>query len=106
MDIDEQQRLHLYEQAREAFGEPAAGTLMQAIPRDPDKLATKDDVAVQGAELRTEIADLRTELRTGLADLRGEIKATAADTIRTLMFGLIATNATLVGLVFAAVKLA
>lgn len=117
MAIDEAARLHLYERARDAWGDEAASTLMHALPRDPDRFATKDDVAVLGADLRTEIAELRgdlrteiaelrTDLRTEIAEVRGEIKASAADTVRTLMFGMIASNATLVGLVFAAAKLA
>ena len=95
MSLDEPARLHLYEQARQVFDEAAADTLMSALPRDPDRFATKDDLAVLSAELRAE-----------MADLRAEIKATAGDTIRTMVFANIATNATLVGLVFAAVKLA
>jgi hypothetical protein len=68
---------------------------MSALPRDPDRFATKDDLVVLEATLRAEITSLRAE-----------IKGASADVIRTLMFGLIAGNATLVGLVFAAVKLA
>jgi hypothetical protein len=68
---------------------------MTALPRDPDRFATKDDLVVLEATLRAEITNLRAE-----------IKGASAVVIRTLMFGLIASNATLVGLVFAAVKLA
>ena len=128
MTVDEAARLRLYEHARRTFDDDAAETLMDALPWDPDRSVTKDDLAVSSGELRTEMADLKTdlrtemadlrtelrtgladvrgELRTGLADVRGEIKASAADVTRTLMFGMIASNATLVGLVFAAVKLA
>lgn len=106
MTVDEAARLRLYEKARSEWGGDAAGTLMGALPRDTDQSATKGDLAVSTSELRTEMAELRTELRTGLAEVRAEIKATAAELTRTLMFGMIASNATLVGLVFAAVKLA
>ncbi len=61
---------------------------MSALPRDPDRFATKDDLVVLEATLCA------------------EIKGGNAEVIRTLMFGLIASNAALVGLVFAAVKLA
>jgi hypothetical protein len=88
MTIDEASRLHLYEQARTALGEAAADTLMTALPRDPDRFATKDDLAVLEA------------------NLRGEIKAGNGELLRTLFFGMLASNATLVGLVFAAVRLA
>ncbi len=124
MTVDEAARLRLYEHARRTFDDDAAETLMHALPWDPDLSVTKDDLSVtSGAlrtemadlrtemaelktDLRTEMADLRTELRTGLADVRGEIKASAGEVTRTLLFGMIASNATLVGLVFAAVKLA
>ena len=95
MTIDEASRLHLYEQARTALGEAAADTLMTALARDPDRFATKDDIAT----LRSEIAVLG-------AELRGEIKAGNSELLRTLFFGMLASNATLVGLVFAAVRLA
>ena len=88
MTIDEAARLHLYDQARSAFGDAAAETLMMALPRDPDRLATKDDLAVLEV------------------NLRGEIKTANSELLRTLFFGMVGTNATLVGLVFAAVRLA
>lgn len=99
MTTDEAARLHLYELARGAFDEAAADTLMNALPRNPDRSATKDDLAVLGNDLRAEIAVLE-------ANLRGEIKAANSDLLRTLLFGMVGTNATLVGLVFAAVRLA
>lgn len=95
MAVDEAARLHLYEQARNAWGGDAADTLMHALPWDPDRTATKDDLAVLSAELRAE-----------MAELRGELKSDIANSTRTVMFGMVASNATLVGLVFAAVKLA
>lgn len=88
MTTDEAARLHLYELARSAFDESAADTLMNALPRDPDRFATKDDLAVLEA------------------NLRGEIKSANSELLRTLFFGMLASNATLVGLVFAAVRLA
>ena len=87
MATDEAARLHLYELARSALDEPAANTLMNALPLDPDRFATKDDLAVLEANLRS------------------EIKAANSELMRTLFFGMIASNATLVGLVLAAVRL-
>jgi hypothetical protein len=54
----------------------------------PDRFATKDDLAVLEA------------------NLRGEIKAGNSELLRTLFVGMLASNATLVGLVFATVRLA
>lgn len=99
MTIDEPARLHLYEQARSAFGDAAAGTLMTALPRDPDRFATKDDLTVLETNLRGEIAASESRLRT-------EIASANSDLLRTLFVGMLASNATLVGLVFAAVRLA
>jgi hypothetical protein len=88
MTTDEAARLHLYEQARAVLDESTADTLMNALPRDPDRFATKDDLASLGNELRA-------EFRAGNTDL-----------VRTLFFGMLASNATLVGLAFAAARLA
>lgn len=98
MAIDEAARPHLYELARGTWDAKAADTLMNAIPSDLRQLATKDDLAVLGSDIRAEMADLRGELRSGIHE-------SAASTIRTIVFAMIATNATLVGLVFAAVRL-
>lgn len=106
MTIDEASRLHLYEKARSTWGAEAADTLMNAIPTDPDRLATRDDLATLGSELRGEMAELRSELRGEMAELRSEIATASSETIRTIVFAMLATNATLVGLVFAAVRLA
>ena len=95
MTIDEAARLHLYEQARAALDPAAAETLMTALPRDPDRFATKDDIARLDAKI------------DGLgANLRGEIKAGNSELLRTLFFGMLASNATLVGLVFATIRFA
>jgi hypothetical protein len=78
---------------------------MSGLTWDTDRLATGDDLAALRGELKVEMAELRAELRGEMAELRGEMKAMAGDVVRTLFFGMVATNATLVGLVFAAVRL-
>lgn len=98
MAVDEAARLRLYQKARDTWGDDEAGTLMDSLPRDPDNLATKDDLA-------NGLSILEANLRGEIADVRGEVKGSQAEIIRTLMFTIIASNATLVGLVFAAVKL-
>lgn len=99
MASDEARRLHLYEHVRTAFDEDSADTLMSALPRDPDRFATKDDLALVDERLNARIDVLE-------ANLRGEIKGANSELLRTLFFGMIASNATLVGLVFAAIRLA
>ena len=86
MATDEAARLHLYEQARSALGAAAADTLMS-------ELMTGDFVRL---EARIDVLE---------ANLRGEIKAANSELLRTLFFAMVASNATLVGLVFAAVRL-
>ena len=98
MATDEAARLHLYEQARSALDEAAADTLMTWLPRDPDRFATRDDLTSAVARLDSRIDVLE-------ANLRGEIKAANSELLRTLFFAMVASNATLVGLVFAAVRL-
>lgn len=98
MTTDESSRLHLYDCARSTWGDEAAGFLLTSLPHTADRFATKDDLAVLSAELRAEIS-------TGVGSLRAEMHEALAHNLRTTMLGMIASNATLVGLVFAAVKL-
>jgi ribosomal protein L29 len=63
--------------------------MIKALPPDPQRLATKDDLAVLGSELRAEMADLRTELRTGIAELRTEMRDMTSGQTRTMMLGLV-----------------
>jgi Skp family chaperone for outer membrane proteins len=60
--------------------------LLALVPPDASQLVTKQDLAVVGAELRTEMADLRGELRTDLANLRTELKGDMAE-LRTELKG-------------------
>jgi hypothetical protein len=62
MTTDQAARLHLYEQARAVLDEAAADTLMNALPRDLERFATKDDLAVLSHELRTEISARHNDL--------------------------------------------
>ncbi len=111
MSMTEPERHELYELARRDVSERFAQLMIKALPSDPDRLATKDDVAVVGSELRTEMADLRgdlrsemahlrgdlrsemadlrTELRTGMAELRTEMRDMTSGQTRTMMFGLV-----------------
>lgn len=106
MATDEATRLHLYEQARATWGVEAADTLMHALPWDPDQTATKADVTRSAQELRSEMAELRAELRGEMAELRGEVRAMGGEIVQRLFFAMVATNATLVGLAFAAARFA
>ena len=99
-------RLHLYEHAKETWGERPARSLMELLPADPSQFATKDDVRVLGGELRSEMAELRGELRTEMAEFRGEIRAelhqAMAEQTRTLVLGSVGAIMTATALSFAA----
>lgn len=74
--------------------------MISALPPDPSGLATKDDLAVLGSDLRAEMAELggslRTEmaelsasLRMEMAELRVEMRDLTSQQTRTLMIGLV-----------------
>jgi len=70
MSISEAARSDLYTGLRDVLGPERAETLMSAIPlHDLDEVATKRDIA----ELRADMAELRTEFKTDIADLRSDL---------------------------------
>jgi hypothetical protein len=77
-------RIELYEIAKQKVDERYAELLMKILPLDPDRSATKDDVQVLGADVRTAMADLGANLRTEMADLGANLRTEMAD-LRTEM---------------------
>jgi hypothetical protein len=74
MDDKEQRRHRLARRLAEVLGEEEAETLMaQLPPYDWPQVATKQDLAELGDELRSEMDALRTELRGEMGELRGEM---------------------------------
>lgn len=78
MTLTERERHDAYEALQGAFG-PRTDIVI-AMLQPATELATRDDLAVARAELRsemselrTEMSDLRTELRTEMADLRTDV---------------------------------
>lgn len=53
--------------------------LLALVPPDVNQLVTTRDLAVFGAELHTDMANLRGELRTDMANLRAELKTDMAN---------------------------
>ena len=95
MAVSEYERHQVFHWFEEAMGPERAATMMNLLPPVSwAEIATKDDLMA-----------LDTRLRGEIAELRGEIKVGNAELLRTLMLGMVASNATLVGLVFAAVRL-
>ncbi len=98
--VTEYERHQIFQWYEEAMGSERAAIMMNLVPPVGwGEVATRTDLAALGSGLRGEMAVLRSELR-------GEVKAGNAELLRTLFFAMVASNATLVGLVFAAVKLA
>lgn len=62
------------------------------------------DIATRN-DLQAGLGNLRGEMRAGFAELRAEMHEANAELLLKLFFGMVASNATLVGLVFAAVRL-
>jgi hypothetical protein len=78
--ISEAARSDLYNGLSQVLGPERAETLMSAIPlHDLDEVATKGDLALLSADLRTEMGDLRSELRTEMSDLRTEMAELRAE---------------------------
>ncbi|MGH9186519.1 MAG: hypothetical protein ACRD0U_11995 [Acidimicrobiales bacterium] len=102
MAFDEAARLRIYEAARTNWGEDAAVALMEGLPHAPAELATRQDLDVLAARMDTRFAEVKTllsDVRTQVAEAKGELH-------RSLVLTVVGGNATLVALVFAALKLA
>jgi len=61
MPMTEAERHELYELARHHVNDRFAELMISALPHDPERLATKDDLVVLGSELRVEMRDLTSQ---------------------------------------------
>ena len=84
MSATEAERHELYELAKRHVNDRYAELMLKSLPPEPDRLATKDDVAFAQAATRADLADVRTELKTDMAELHTELKTDMAD-LRTDM---------------------
>jgi hypothetical protein len=86
MPVDDRTRLQLHRRLEEVLGAAEADTLMAHLPPVAwQDIATKQDLAVLGAEMRAEITDLGAGLRTEMADLRTETRSEIAG-LRTELY--------------------
>ena len=107
MSVTEYERHQIFQWYEEAMGSERAKIMMNLVPPVGwGEVATRTDLAALANGLRGEMSVLSSELRGEMAELRGEMKAGNAELLRTLFFAIVASNATLVGLVFAAVRFA
>lgn len=89
MSMTEPERHELYELAKRDVSERFAELMIKALPHDPERLATKDDLAVLGSELRVEMADLRVEMAQLRTELKTEMRDLTTGQTRTMMLGLV-----------------
>ena len=81
------------------MGPERAAIMMDLLPPVGwGDILTKRDLAL-------EVGGLRSEVQAGFAELRGEMHAAHSELLLKLFFGMVASNATLVGLVLAATRL-
>ena len=59
--MTEPERHELYELAKHHVKDRFAGLMISALPPDPSRLATKDDLAILSSELRVEMRDLTSQ---------------------------------------------
>jgi len=110
MNASASDRHRLHNHLEQLLGPDDAATLMEHLPPSEwNALALKSDVE----ELRTEMREFRAEVRQDMRDVERRItehvdlrvKASVGESTRLLFFSLLASQATMVGLVLAAVKL-
>ena len=110
MNASASDRHRLHNRLEQLLGPDDAATLMEHLPPDEwNALALKADVD----DLRTELREFRAEMRQDMRDFERRItehvdlrvKASVGESTRLLFFSLLASQATMVGLVLAAVKL-
>jgi len=110
MAITEEGRHQVYNRLAAVLGQKEAGMLMEYFPPlGWAEMATRQDMNGVRDELRGEMALVRTELRGEIelvrSELRGEIARSERRIISTLVFAMLASNATLAGLAFGAARL-
>jgi hypothetical protein len=117
MNASASDRHRLHNRLEQLLGPEDAATLMEHLPPDEwNQLATRADLLVLKSdveELRSEVREFRAEVRHDVRDVERRItehvdlrvKASVGESTRLLFFSLLASQATMVGLVLAAVKL-
>ena len=103
MAISEETRHQLYVRLEEVLGPDQAATLMEHLPPVGwADVATKRDLDHLGSELRGELGVFRAEVRAEFAESRAGFQRDLRGTVMAML----AANTTLMGLLFAALKLA
>ena len=88
MALSTRHRAAIFAAFNTIMGEEEANALLSEFPAaEHDELVTKGHLRAELAEVRVELADLRTDMRTELADLRTDMRTELAD-VRTEIAGL------------------
>ncbi|HUP68896.1 MAG TPA: hypothetical protein VM142_03670 [Acidimicrobiales bacterium] len=107
MSVTEYERHQIFQWYEEAMGSERATIMMNLVPPVGwGEVATRTELVALGNGIRGEMAAGFAEPRGEMAELRGDMKLGNAELLWKLFFAMVACNATLVGLVFAAAKLA
>ncbi|MGH9244320.1 MAG: hypothetical protein ACRD29_08390 [Acidimicrobiales bacterium] len=110
MSASQAARYKLYEAARSSWGDDVAETLMNMFPPvEWANVATKADLEHVRAMLSADVDGLRSDMagmatKVELYQIRADMNERFADQTRTLVFTILASNATLVTLAFAAAR--
>ena len=111
MVVNERDRLKLAHRLQGLMGEEAT-ILMEHLPYGGIAgLATKDDLVLFQAEMRSDMAELRTELRSEMAELRSDLRLEMAElraeiykALNSQTLKIITVMTALNGLMFAGLK--
>ena len=111
MVVNERDRLKLAHRLQGLMGEEAT-ILMEHLPYGGIAgLATKDDLVLSQAEMRSDMAELRTELRSEMAELRSDLRLEMAElraeiykALNSQTLKIITVMTALNGLMFAGLK--
>jgi hypothetical protein len=99
MSVSEFQRHEVFKWLEETMGPERGAIMMDLLPP-----VGWGDIATR-RNIQAEVGGLRSEMQEGFAELRSEMQAAHSELLLKLFFGLVASSATLVGLVLAATRL-
>jgi hypothetical protein len=107
--MNEETRLSFFEFVSDQWGRERAGQLMDMLPPvGYADLATKQDLAVLGSELRQEMAELRIDLIDRMSDLTNrmaDLTNRVADMTRILVIAMLTLWVSGIALAFVAARL-
>lgn len=99
MSVTEFQRHQILQWLEEVMGPERAAVMMELLPPVGwGDIATNADLGELRTEMQSEIRARFADVRGEIQALRGEMHADRADLLMKLFFGMVASNATLVGL--------